>query len=116
VTVSAETRDGVVQFTVEDQGIGIAPQDQARIFGRFERAVSARHYGGLGLGLFIVRQIVEAMGGNIRVQSELGAGAKFIVQLPLEPPREQPADMPALEQGQEVHPTPHAAISEKKLG
>jgi PAS domain S-box-containing protein len=116
VTVSAETRDGVAQFTVEDQGIGIAPQDQARIFGRFERAVSARHYGGLGLGLFIVRQIVEAMGGNIRVQSELGAGAKFIVQLPLEPPREQPSDTPKLEQDQEVAPPPHAAISGKKLG
>ncbi|HEX8538700.1 MAG TPA: GAF domain-containing protein, partial [Cystobacter sp.] len=49
VTVSAALRDGVAQFTVEDRGIGIAPQDHERIFGRFERAVSARHYGGLGL-------------------------------------------------------------------
>ncbi|HYH98238.1 PAS domain-containing protein [Hyalangium sp.] len=83
VTVSATVHDGIAQLTVEDRGIGIAPQDQERIFGRFERAVSVRHYGGLGLGLFIVWQIVEAMGGSIRVVSALGEGAKFTVQLPL---------------------------------
>ncbi len=50
VTLSASSRDGWAQLTVEDQGIGIAPIDHKRIFGRFERAVSARHYGGLGRG------------------------------------------------------------------
>jgi signal transduction histidine kinase len=68
---------------VRDQGIGIAPEDQARIFGQFERAVSERNYGGLGLGLFIVRQIIEAMSGTVSVESREGQGAAFIVRLPL---------------------------------
>jgi PAS domain S-box-containing protein len=78
--------DGDAELRVRDQGIGIAPQDQARIFGRFERAVSARHYGGLGLGLFIARQIAEALGGEIGVDSAPGRGASFRVRLPLAGP------------------------------
>jgi hypothetical protein len=65
-----------------DHGIGLAPEDQERIFQRFERAVSARHYGGFGLGLWITRQVVEAMGGSIRVDSQLGHGSTFTVELP----------------------------------
>jgi signal transduction histidine kinase len=68
---------------VHDAGIGISPDDLARVFGRFERAVSDRNYGGLGLGLWISRQIVEAHRGRIRVESELGAGSTFTVELPL---------------------------------
>ena len=74
-------------LTVRDHGIGIALEHQARIFQRFERAVSERHYGGFGLGLWIVRQIVESLGGDIRVESQPGRGATFTVTLPLEPPR-----------------------------
>jgi PAS domain S-box-containing protein len=74
-----------VTLTVQDQGIGIAPEHQERIFERFERAVSERNYGGLGLGLYITRTIVEALGGTIRVQSEPGQGAAFTVELPREP-------------------------------
>ncbi|WP_437683946.1 AAA family ATPase [Sorangium sp. So ce131] len=70
-------------LVVRDQGIGIAEADQARIFERFERAVSVRNFGGLGLGLYIVRWIVTSHGGTIRVESTLGAGATFIVELPL---------------------------------
>lgn len=70
-------------LAISDRGIGIAPEDQDRIFGRFERAVSGRRYGGLGLGLWIVRQIVEAHGGTIRVESAPDAGSTFTVQLPL---------------------------------
>jgi signal transduction histidine kinase len=73
---------GLARLCVGDQGIGIAPADQARIFERFERAVSTHHYGGFGLGLWIVRQFVEAMGGKIRVESELGKGSTFTVELP----------------------------------
>jgi PAS domain S-box-containing protein len=71
-----------VQMCVRDRGVGIPLEDQARIFERFQRAVSDRHYGGFGLGLWIVRQVVEAHGGTVRVVSELGAGATFTVELP----------------------------------
>ncbi|WP_437275188.1 AAA family ATPase [Sorangium sp. So ce375] len=68
---------------VRDHGMGIAEADQARIFERFERAVSIRNFGGLGLGLYIVRWIVASHGGAIHVESQPGAGATFIVELPL---------------------------------
>ena len=68
-------------LVVRDRGIGISPADQARIFERFERAVSL-NYGGLGLGLHITREIVLAHGGTIRVESLPGEGAAFIVELP----------------------------------
>jgi signal transduction histidine kinase len=56
---------------------------QTRIFGRFERAVSARNYGGFGLGLWMTRQIIEASGGRIRVESVPGEGSTFSIDLPL---------------------------------
>ncbi len=68
---------------VRDHGIGIAKEDQARIFDRFERAVSMKKFGGLGLGLFIAQQISAAHGGTLRVESELDQGSCFIVELPL---------------------------------
>ena len=69
---------------VADHGIGLAADDRERIFARFERAVSANNYGGLGLGLYIARQIVRAHGGNIHVESAPGQGCQFIVELPVE--------------------------------
>lgn len=68
---------------VTDQGIGIAPKDHTRIFERFERAASPRSFGGIGLGLWITTQIVEAHGGTISVDSEMGQGSTFTVRLPL---------------------------------
>lgn len=77
-------RDGQrARLAVRDAGIGISREDQQRVFGRFERAVSDTHYGGLGLGLWIVREIVEAHGGTIQVSSQPGTGSEFIVELPL---------------------------------
>ncbi|MCY1014559.1 PAS domain S-box protein [Pyxidicoccus sp. MSG2] len=84
VTLSVEAVGGRARLTVRDVGIGIAPENLQRIWGKFERAVSERHYGGLGLGLYISRQIVEALGGTVRAESALGQGATFIVELPLE--------------------------------
>jgi signal transduction histidine kinase len=85
VHVALASADGVARLSVADRGIGIAPADQARIFGRFERAVSGRNYSGLGLGLWIVRQIVAAHGGRIGVESTPGEGSTFTVELPLSP-------------------------------
>ncbi|MFY2558459.1 CHASE domain-containing protein [Corallococcus terminator] len=70
------------RLEVRDRGIGIAPEDAERVFDRFERAVSSRHYGGLGLGLYITRQLVEAHGGRIFLESHPGQGTTFIVVLP----------------------------------
>jgi signal transduction histidine kinase len=69
-------------LTVRDEGIGIAPGDQERIFERFERAVSEQNYSGFGLGLWIVREIVHRLGGTISVNSTPGVGSAFTVALP----------------------------------
>lgn len=81
VKVSADTTCAILD--VEDHGIGIAEEYLQRIFERFERAISARNISGLGLGLYIVRQIVDAHNGTISVKSKLGAGTTFTVKLPL---------------------------------
>ncbi len=77
------------RLRVTDRGIGIPAEDQARIFERFERAVTSQHFGGLGLGLYIARQIVEAHGGEIRIESAPGTGTSFVVVLPREPSPER---------------------------
>jgi PAS domain S-box-containing protein len=82
VVVRVEEIGERARLTVEDQGIGISEDDLGRIFERFERAVSDRHYGGLGLGLYITRQIVEAFGGTVSVNSKPGHGSTFILELP----------------------------------
>ena len=85
VVVSYGARDGKAFLQVRDQGIGVAEVDQRHIFERFERAVSSQNYGGLGLGLYIVKRIVEAHGGSIGVESVPGEGACFSVDLPTRP-------------------------------
>ncbi|RYG29056.1 ATP-binding protein [bacterium] len=73
-----------MRLTVEDEGMWIAPEARERIFDRFERAIGSSNISGLGLGLYITREIVEAHRGSIRVESELGQGSCFIVELPLD--------------------------------
>jgi signal transduction histidine kinase len=82
LTMSSDGSHALIE--VADRGMGIEPEHLQRVFGRFERAVSARQYGGLGLGLYIASQIVAAMGGTIGVASRLGEGSTFTVRLPLE--------------------------------
>jgi signal transduction histidine kinase len=84
VRVRLEPLGTRMRLTVRDQGIGISTDALDRIFHRFERAVSGRNYGGLGLGLYITRRIVEASGGTVVADSAPGQGATFTVELPLE--------------------------------
>jgi signal transduction histidine kinase len=86
IEIRADLDTSWARLTVEDHGIGISPEDQAKIFERFERAVSRRSYGGLGLGLWITRQIVDAHHGRIDVTSRPGQGSTFRIELPLKPP------------------------------
>lgn len=83
ILVTVRCVGAVARVVVEDQGIGIAEDQKERIFGQFERAVSSQHYGGLGLGLWIVKQVVEAHRGTVTVDSTLGQGSTFTVTLPL---------------------------------
>ena len=81
ITVGLTTRDDKAVLSVRDQGMGIDPKNLDRIFERFERATSTAS--GLGLGLYITRQILNLHQGTIRVESEFGKGANFIIELPL---------------------------------
>jgi signal transduction histidine kinase len=83
IEVKVYCQDGEARVEVRDQGIGISPQNQKRIFQQFERVTSNHAIAGLGLGLFISEQIVAAHGGQISVQSEEGEGSMFRVSLPL---------------------------------
>jgi len=80
VTITFDRSDGFARAHVTDQGPGIAPEDQQRIFERFERAKGAE--GGTGLGLAIALRLAHSMGGDITLESELGRGARFTVALP----------------------------------
>ncbi len=85
VTLSAEEKDGQAVICVRDSGIGIAEEDQVRIFERFYRVdkTRSREFGGAGLGLAIAQWIVQQHRGKIQVESTLGAGSIFRVELPL---------------------------------
>lgn len=82
IDVSGREEDSHALVEIRDHGIGIAPCDSERIFEKFARAVP-RAYGGLGLGLYITRRLVEAHGGTISVESAVGEGSTFRVRLPL---------------------------------
>jgi signal transduction histidine kinase len=82
IEVIVETTDDRAVVVVRDNGVGIALPDHERIFGRFERAVSSRNYGGIGIGLWTVKQIVDALVGTVTVDSQPGMGATFTVALP----------------------------------
>ena len=87
IEVAVMERQGVACIRVKDNGIGVALLEQAKIFDRFRRGVSSANYGGLGLGLYICRGLVEAHAGTISVQSSgPGAGAAFTVELPCRGP------------------------------
>jgi signal transduction histidine kinase len=86
IEVRVERTDGHARLVVRDHGPGIPLEEQRAIFERFMKASSSKgKKEGFGLGLYIVRQLVEAHGGSIHVESSPGEGATFTVELPLEP-------------------------------
>jgi signal transduction histidine kinase len=91
IVVSVESEGAVARLTVADPGIGIPPEERARIFERFTQVdmSATREFGGFGLGLFIVRTIVDAHQGSVRVDSEPGSGSTFTIELPLDGPAEE---------------------------
>ena len=83
IRVSVRQNGGEVLLEVRDHGPGIPEAELGRIFERFERAASIRHYGGLGLGLYLIQAIVEAHGGSVAAENAADGGARFKVTLPL---------------------------------
>lgn len=83
--VTLDEKDGWAVGTVKDTGIGIAPEDQTRIFEEFYRTRQAKQIEprGTGLGLPLIKRIVEGHGGTVEVESALGKGSRFIFRLPL---------------------------------
>jgi len=94
VEVSGDSRQA--KLVVRDHGMGMVDGAEERIFERFARDISTRDFGGLGVGLYVVRKIVEASGGTISVTSAPNAGATFRVELPLNLAR-APIEWPATE-------------------
>jgi len=82
VEIEVGAAGDLARLQVRDHGVGVSAEARERIFGRFERASSDQHYPGLGLGLWITKQIVDACGGTIAVESQPGKGSTFIVELP----------------------------------
>jgi signal transduction histidine kinase len=91
VTFAVGPRQGEVEFSVTDTGIGMAPEEVPFIFERFRQLDSAAFHrrGGVGLGLFIARRLVEMLGGHIMVETELGRGSTFRVWVPITHPRRE---------------------------
>jgi signal transduction histidine kinase len=98
VTLSQEGDTAVLE--VSDKGPGIPEAALSRIFDRFERAATMRHYSGLGLGLYVVREIVKAHNGMVTARNLPEGGACFTVRLPIlsEPPSQKPTS-----QKEELH-------------
>jgi signal transduction histidine kinase len=87
ITVRIDSRDGLAQVTVSDTGVGIAAEDTDKLFGRFSRISNAlsSKVSGTGIGLYLVKQIIELHGGTIKVESTVGKGSSFILLLPENP-------------------------------
>lgn len=88
VVLTLEECSGMIRFSVKDNGVGIAPADQEKVFQRFYRADASRSQPGNGLGLSMVKAVAESLGGTIQLFSQPGKGTTFLVILPQTPPRQ----------------------------
>lgn len=88
IVVSAAQAGDRVRFSVSDRGPGITKEAQARIFEQFERAVRPGEAAGFGVGLWVVKQLSEAMNGTVEVTSTRGVGSTFCIDLPLAPTKD----------------------------
>jgi signal transduction histidine kinase len=88
IEVRIERMAELARLSVRDHGLGVDPAQQARIFERFVRLNGGRHAEGAGLGLAITQAVAEAHGGRVELDSRPGAGARFTVIIPTEPPQE----------------------------
>jgi two-component system sensor histidine kinase SenX3 len=128
VGIGVRSREGLVSVSVTDQGEGLSPEDQERVFERFYRvdAARSRHTGGTGLGLSIVKHVVSNHGGEVTLWSQPGQGSTFTLRLPEmegqedEAATEAKAPAPALPQGQPDRPQqakePHDAAGVHERG
>jgi signal transduction histidine kinase len=82
IEIEVEASAGWATLVVTDHGLGVPADKREQIFSPFERAVSAHHYGGLGLGLFVVRTIVHHYGGSAVVAPVDGDGSRFVIRIP----------------------------------
>jgi signal transduction histidine kinase len=98
VDLAVSGDDASARISVTDRGIGVPEEQVGRIFGVFERAAPVQHYGGLGLGLYVVREVVEAHGGRVEVQTRAGKGSTFVVTLPRVTPTARPTETEASEE------------------
>jgi signal transduction histidine kinase len=94
VRIRTEARDANIRIWIEDNGIGIDPAHHQKIFGLFERAGNTRDYEGTGVGLAVVSRCVQRMNGELGVESTLGAGSRFWIELPAVQNHQLPAVAP----------------------
>ncbi|MDQ3814686.1 MAG: cell wall metabolism sensor histidine kinase WalK, partial [Armatimonadota bacterium] len=113
VIIEFNSDDSMITVAVRDQGIGIPPDKLGRVFEKFERIDTAdtRQAGGTGIGLFLVKHLVEHHAGKIWVESELGKGSSFIFEVPIHPPHAE-KEMEQLSGG---GPSPHPVGASGKL-
>jgi signal transduction histidine kinase len=82
IRLATRVLDRFVELSIADQGMGIPPDRLSAVFSPFERAVPKEHFGGLGLGLFMAKAVVEAHGGSITIHSRIGEGSTVAIRLP----------------------------------